>query len=124
MRCARRFERDGSLEVYERIDLPLVSTLAQMERVGARIDVDKLACMAQETTTELEGLRAEIHELAGEEFNVDSPKQLGHILFEVLELPAGKKNSRGYSTDAKRSASSWTCIPSRPRCCAIASSRK
>ena len=94
-------ERDGSLEVYERIDLPLVSTLAQMERVGARIDVDKLACMAQETTTELEGLRAEIHELAGEEFNVDSPKQLGHILFEVLELPAGKKNSRGYSTDAK-----------------------
>ena len=94
-------ERDGSLEVYERIDLPLVSTLAQMERVGARIDVDKLACMAQETTTELEGLRAEIHELAGEEFNVDSPKQLGHILFEALELPAGKKNSRGYSTDAK-----------------------
>ena len=94
-------ERDGSLEVYERIDLPLVSTLAQMERVGARIDVDKLACMAQETTTELEGLRAEIHELAGEEFNVDSPKQLGHILIEVLELPAGKKNSRGYSTDAK-----------------------
>ena len=94
-------ERDGSLEVYERIDLPLVSTLAQMERVGARIDVDKLACMAQETTTELEGLRAEIYELAGEEFNVDSPKQLGHILFEVLELPAGKKISRGYSTDAK-----------------------
>ncbi len=94
-------ERDGSLEVYERIDLPLVSTLAQMERVGARIDVDKLACMAQEATTELEGLRAEIYELAGEEFNVDSPKQLGHILFEVFELPAGKKNSRGYSTDAK-----------------------
>lgn len=94
-------ERDGSLEVYERIDLPLVSTLAQMERVGARIDVDKLACMARETTTELEGLRAEIYELAGEEFNVDSPKQLGHILFEVLGLPAGKKNSRGYSTDAK-----------------------
>ena len=94
-------DKDGSLDVYERIDLPLVSTLAQMERVGARIDVDKLAEMAQATSTEIEALRAEIYELAGEEFNVDSPKQLGHILFEVLELPAGKKNSRGYSTDAK-----------------------
>ena len=96
-------ERDGSLEVYERIDLPLVSlTLAQMERVGARIDVDKLACMAQETTTELEGLRAEIYELAGEESNVDSPKQLGHILFEVLGPAGGRRRTqRGYSTDAK-----------------------
>ena len=94
-------EKDGSLEVYERIDLPLVSTLVQMERVGARIDADELARIAAETASELDNLRADIHGLAGEEFNVDSPKQLGHILFEVLDLPAGKKNSRGYSTDAK-----------------------
>lgn len=94
-------EADGSLACYEDIDLPLVSTLAIMERVGAELDTKALSAMGEETTAELEAIRAEIIEMAGEEFNVDSPKQLGHILFEVLGLPTGKKNHRGFSTDAK-----------------------
>ena len=94
-------QKDGSLECYQNIDLPLVSTLAIMERVGTRLDVAKLGQMGAVTNQEIEALREEIISLAGEEFNVDSPKQLGHILFEVLGLPAGKKTQRGYSTDAK-----------------------
>ena len=94
-------EADGSMRCYEDIDLPLVATLAIMERVGAAIDVDVLGAMGRATAEEIEGIRAQIVEMAGEDFNLDSPKQLAHILFEVLGLPTGKKNQRGYSTDAK-----------------------
>lgn len=94
-------DADGSLACYQDIDLPLVSTLAIMERVGAKIDVEALGAMSESTARDIEALRTEIFALAGEEFNVDSPKQLAHILFEVLGLPTGKKNQRGYSTDAK-----------------------
>lgn len=93
-------ERDGSIECYSAIDRPLVATLLMMERIGAALDVDGLNRMAAETQEEIDEVRSEIYGLAGEEFNVDSPKQLGHVLFEVLGLPAGKKNQRGYSTDA------------------------
>ena len=78
-----------------------MAVLAIMERTGAAIDVARLAQLGASTGEEIEGLRAQIFELAGQEFNVDSPKQLGHILFEVLGLPARKKTQRGYSTDAK-----------------------
>ena len=98
---AAALEREGSARAYFDIDLPLVAVLAIMERTGAAIDADRLAELGASTGAELEGLRAQIYELAGEEFNVDSPKQLGHILFEVLGLPAKKKTQRGYSTDAK-----------------------
>lgn len=94
-------EKDESIACYTEIDLPLVATLAGVERVGAMLDADALASMGAETSAEIAGIKAEIISLAGEEFNVDSPKQLGRILFEVLGLPAGKKNQRGYSTDAK-----------------------
>ena len=94
-------EADGSLACYTDIDAPLVATLAAMERVGARLDTDALAEMGRATKLEIDELKGVIYELAGEEFNVDSPKQLGHILFEVLGLPTGKKNQRGFSTDAK-----------------------
>lgn len=73
LRCA--LEADGSLACYEAIDAPLVATLATMERVGAKIDVETLAAIGARTTEELEGLRRDIHGLVGEEFNVDSPKQ-------------------------------------------------
>ena len=94
-------EKDESVSCYTEIDLPLVGTLVGMERVGAMLDTDALASMGSETGAEIADVRAEVISLAGEEFNLDSPKQLGHILFEVLGLPAGKKNQRGYSTDAK-----------------------
>ena len=98
---AKELEREDDQGVYSRIDLPLVSVLAIMERNGAPIDAAQLAELGASTQSDIDALKAQIFELAGEEFNVDSPKQLGHILFEVLELPHGKKNQRGYSTDAQ-----------------------
>ncbi len=92
--------RDGTWEAYADIDLPLVGVLACMERVGAAIDVPRLEELGRAAQAEVDDLTAQIYELAGETFNLSSPKQLAHILFEVLELPA-KKNQRGYSTDAK-----------------------
>lgn len=94
-------EKDGSNKAYFDIDLPLVAVLCIMERTGAAIDAKALEKLGKSTSVELDALRRQIYELAGEEFNVDSPKQLGHILFEVLGLPAKKKTQRGYSTDAK-----------------------
>ena len=69
--------------------------------VGAAIDAERLEALGREAQAEVDGLTAQIYELAGEPFNLSSPKQLAHILFEVLELPPVKKNQRGYSTDAK-----------------------
>ncbi|MDO5335456.1 MAG: DNA polymerase I [Coriobacteriia bacterium] len=100
-RLAEELEQEKSSGVYHSIDAPLVGVLACMERVGAAIDVEELASISQETAAELEQLRKRIFELAGEEFNVDSPKQLSHILFDVLGLPPKKKTRSGYSTDAK-----------------------
>ncbi|MDO4290451.1 MAG: DNA polymerase I [Eggerthellaceae bacterium] len=93
-------ERDGSARVYDDIDLPLVGVLACMERTGAALDCARLAEIGARTQSELDGLVEQIHALAGEPFNIDSPKQLAHILFEVLGLKPLKKNQRGYSTDA------------------------
>ncbi len=98
---ATKLDEDGTASVYNEIDLPLIGVLAVMERNGAPIDAGALAELGSATQLEIDGLKQRIFELAGEEFNVDSPKQLGHILFEVLELPHGKKTQRGYSTDAK-----------------------
>ncbi|WP_080797001.1 DNA polymerase I [Arabiibacter massiliensis] len=93
-------ERDGSARAYFDIDLPLVAVLAVMERTGAALDCDRLAELGASTQTELDELKVRIFEMAGEEFNLDSPKQLSRILFEVLGLKPKKKNQRGYSTDA------------------------
>ena len=99
MRAA--LERDGSLDVYGTIDAPLVPVLAAMECVGAPLDSARLRQIGETTQADIDELRGRIIELAGEDFNVDSPKQFGHILFEVLGLPPKKKTSRGYSTDKK-----------------------
>ena len=96
-----QLESDGTADVYYKIDLPLVGVLAYMERNGAPIDTEALAELGASTLSEIDELKARIYALAGEEFNVDSPKQLGHILFEVLGLPHGKKTKSGYSTDAQ-----------------------
>ena len=96
-----KLDAEDAQGVYASIDAPLVGVLAVMERNGAPIDSQALADLGASTQVEIDQLKARIYELAGEEFNVDSPKQLGHILFEVLELPHGKKTKSGYSTDAK-----------------------
>ncbi len=93
-------QQDGSEKVYEDIDLPLVSVLTIMERTGVSIDVDRLRAMGEDAQERLSQLSDAIYQAAGEEFNIDSPKQLSHILFEVMGLKPLKKNSRGYSTDA------------------------
>jgi DNA polymerase-1 len=85
--------------VYETLERPLVPVLAQMERHGIKVDRDTLSRMSNAFAQKMAGLEAEIHELAGGPFNVGSPKQLGEILFDKLELPGGKKGKTGaYAT--------------------------
>ncbi|MDO4182451.1 MAG: DNA polymerase I [Coriobacteriia bacterium] len=96
----KALQEEDDRGVYFDIDLPLVGVLAEMERTGAALDAQALAALGETTAVDIANLRQRIIEEAGEDFNVDSPKQLGHILFEVLNLPAKKKTSRGYSTDA------------------------
>lgn len=97
---SKAIEQDGSHRAYFDIDLPLVAVLAIVERTGAALDCDRLAQLGSSTQVDLDALRAQIVDMAGEDFNLDSPKQLAHILFEVLGLKPIKKNQRGYSTDA------------------------
>ena len=87
--------------VYETLERPLSPVLAQMERHGIKVDRDTLSRMSNAFAQKMAGLEAEIHELAGEGFNVGSPKQLGEILFDKLALPGGKKGKTGaYATGA------------------------
>ncbi|MFN3210381.1 MAG: DNA polymerase I [Roseovarius sp.] len=87
--------------VYETLERPLVPVLAQMERHGIRVDKDVLSRMSAAFAQKMAGLEAEIHELAGEKFNVGSPAQLGDILFEKMGLDGGKRGKNGkYSTPA------------------------
>ncbi|MGR3712665.1 MAG: DNA polymerase I [Shimia sp.] len=81
--------------VYETLERPLVPVLAQMERHGIKVDRDTLSRMSNAFAQKMAGLEAEIHEQAGQTFNVGSPKQLGEILFDKLELPGGKKGKTG-----------------------------
>lgn len=92
--------RDETLRIYDDFDAPLLPVLTAMERTGAAIDSEQLSAMGAVTGSEIEALRQKIYKAAGEEFNLDSPRQIAHILFEVLGLPATKRNARGYSTDA------------------------
>jgi len=91
---------DGLDQLNIDVEIPLVRVLAEMETRGIGVDVDELKRLRDEFTTQCEGLRTEIHDLAGEEFNVNSTKQLREILFEKLSLTPGKKTKTGYSTDA------------------------
>ena len=87
--------------VYETLERPLVPVLARMERSGIKVDRDVLSRMSNAMAQKMAGLEAEIHELAGEAFNVGSPAQLGAILFEKMGLEGGKKGKTGkYSTPA------------------------
>ena len=95
-------EREDLQKLYAEIELPLAAVLAEVEAVGVRIDAGILARMSGEFDKELTTLTREIYELAGGSFDIDSPKQLGEILFEKLKLPGGRrlKKSGQYSTDA------------------------
>lgn len=93
-------EKNEQLALMEDLELPLTFVLAEMEMQGVSVDTDRLEDMKVELGGRLKTLEASIHSLAGEEFNINSPKQLGVILFEKLELPPVKKTKTGYSTAA------------------------
>ena len=88
------------VELFQNIELPLSKVLAKMELNGIRVDSKILEDMKIELKTKIDEISKEIYLLAGEDFNISSPKQLGEILFEKLNLPHGKKNKTGYVTDA------------------------
>ncbi|MBR3225110.1 MAG: DNA polymerase I [Atopobiaceae bacterium] len=100
----KRLEEDGSLELFQSIEMPLVGVLAAMERTGLHADPAKLREQSAELGAEIDQMVDRIYDAAGERFNVDSPMQLSHVLFDVLGLPTYglKKTQRGYySTNAK-----------------------
>jgi len=92
--------KENALEkVYEDIEMPLIYVLADMEEAGVKIDLKKLSMISKELDRELDGIQKRIYFLAGEEFNINSPKQLSRILFENMGLQPKKKTKTGYSTD-------------------------
>ncbi len=87
-------------ELYADLEMPLAYVLADMEYRGVKVDTGRLRQIGEELSRKLEALTEEIYELAGTEFNINSPKQLGEILFEKMGLPTQKKTKTGYSTSA------------------------
>ncbi|ANU25713.1 DNA polymerase I [Planococcus versutus] len=95
-----KLEENEQFDLYDKLELPLATVLGQMESLGVRVDRDQLSEMGKELSHKLDKIEADIHSLAGQQFNINSPKQLGVILFEKLGLPALKKTKTGYSTAA------------------------
>lgn len=94
----QKLERDNTLHILKDIEIPLAYVLSNMEKEGFRIDTKGLVAYSQQLSDMAESLKERIYMLAGEEFNINSPKQLGEVLFEHLNLPHGKKTKTGYST--------------------------
>lgn len=92
-------KREDNIYLFESIEMPLAKVLANMEIEGIRVDKKVLEVMGTEIKIKLEILTRDIYNYAGEEFNINSPKQLGEILFDKLKLPGAKKNKNGYATD-------------------------
>ncbi len=95
---AKIAERDNGTLLYE-IEMPLARVLADMEAVGFRVDVEGIKKYGESLGEMAEALKQRIYVYAGEEFNIGSPKQLGEVLFEKMNLPKSKKTKTGYSTD-------------------------
>ncbi len=95
-----RLASEGGTKVYERVDRPLIPVVAAMEREGIKVDRARLAKLSEEFATQTALLEKDIHAIAGQEFSVGSPKQLGEILFDKMGYKGGKKGKSGqYSTD-------------------------
>ncbi len=97
-----RLIEDRMTTLYETVERPLIPVVAKMERAGVLVDPGALRELSKDFAKRMGDLEVEIHELAGEEFNIGSPKQLGEILFDKMSLPGAKKTKTGaYSTDAR-----------------------
>lgn len=96
-----KLEESGQCELMERVEMPLALVLADMETAGFRIDREGIAAYGEQLGAIASALEGQIHMQAGTVFNINSPKQLGDVLFETLGLPHGKKTKTGYSTNAE-----------------------
>ncbi len=97
----KQLREEGMLQLMQEVEMPLLYVLFDMEQAGFRVDGQALSALGAEFSKEAEELKEEVYRLTGVRgFNLNSPQQLGKVLFEDLDLPHGKKTSRGYSTDA------------------------
>lgn len=97
----KKLKQMKSYTLFEEIEMPLVFTLYRMEREGVAVKREALREYGEKLGERISVLQQEIYDMAGEEFNINSPKQLGSILFEKLHMPYGKKTKTGYSTSAE-----------------------
>lgn len=98
--AAEKLHELGMWELYTKIEMPLVYTLSRMEKAGIRMQAEALEEYGDQLFVKIKELEQKIYEQAGEEFNINSPKQLGIILFEKMQLPGSRKTKTGYSTSA------------------------
>lgn len=97
---SERLQNTGMMHLFNEIEMPLVFVLYDMEREGIMVDKEGLKSYGDMLAIKIVSLEKEIYEMAGSEFNINSPKQLGVVLFENMGLPSGKKTKSGYSTAA------------------------
>ncbi|MGO5051378.1 DNA polymerase I [Lachnospiraceae bacterium LCP25S3_G4] len=95
-----KLKQTNMLQLFDTIEMPLVFALYDMEQAGVKIESDALHYYGEQLGERIKDLETSIYDMAGEQFNINSPKQLGIVLFEHLELPNGKKTKTGYSTSA------------------------
>ena len=104
LRLAHIFENElkeqGLWKLFNEVEMPLVPILREMECAGIALDTDSLGAMSRSLGERMGAIEAEIYQLAGQQFNINSPQQMGMVLFEKLGLPSGRKTKSGYSTDA------------------------
>lgn len=93
-----KLEEEGMLQLFEEIEMPLSLVLYEMEKEGVIVQKEALKAYSEELKSQIDVLVRSIYEKAGMEFNINSPKQLGEVLFEKLQIPGGKKTKTGYST--------------------------
>lgn len=96
-----QIEQSDMTKLYYDIELPLCEVLASMEFEGVKVDIDGVKAFGERIRKDIAQLEKDIYELAGHEFNISSPKQLGAVLFEEMKLPCKKKTKTGYSTNAE-----------------------
>lgn len=97
----KKVKDSGMEKLFNEVEQPLTEVLASMEYYGVRVDTDGVKAFGEQLSADISGIEQQIYFMAGHEFNIGSPKQLGTVLFEEMGLPAKKKTKTGYSTNAE-----------------------